>query len=91
MAELSTVPDPLALELASAMRWARLRRRSMRAFANELRQGMGWKSLSHASIYAWEAGTTRIPAAALVAAARMEGLGVDELLQRSRSGNGTRA
>ena len=56
----------------------------MRDFANELRRGMGWKSLSHASIYAWEAGTTRIPAAALVAAARMLDLGVDELLQRSR-------
>ena len=55
----------------------------MREFADALRIAMGWSSLSHASIYAWEAGTTRIPAAALVAAARLTSLSVDELLKRS--------
>lgn len=70
------------------MRWARLRHASMSDFANALRRGMGWKSPSHASIYAWEADTTRIPAAALVAATRMGGLSVDELLERSRASTG---
>lgn len=72
------------------MHWSRMRHASMRDFATQLRRGMGWKSLSHASIYAWEAGTTRIPAAALVAAARMDGIGVDELLARSADNSARR-
>lgn len=83
MTTLAPRPDPLTLELATAIRWARVRHSSMREFANSLRVAMGWSSLSHASIYAWEAGTTRIPAAALVASARLTGLSVDELLARS--------
>jgi hypothetical protein len=72
------------LQVARAMKVARKRYGTMRSFTTELRRAIGWPSLSMAAVYAWEAGSTRIPAVALVAAAELTGIGVDTLLDAAR-------
>lgn len=62
------------------MKVARKRYGTMRRFTTDLRAAIGWTSLSMAAVYAWEAGTTRVPAVALLAAAELSATGVDELL-----------
>lgn len=72
--------------VARALKLARKRYGTMREFANDLRREIGWSSLSMAAVYAWEAGTTRIPAVALVAAANMSRLSIDALLAAAANG-----
>ncbi len=63
---------------------ARRMRPPMKVFANEVRRELGWKSLSRRAVYAWERGEARVPAIALIAAARVSETSVDELLVRAR-------
>ncbi len=79
-------PDQRRLLVARAMKLARKRYGTMRRFTNELREAIGWRSLSMAAVYAWEAGSTRIPAVALVAAAELAQVSVDDLLAAAASG-----
>lgn len=52
----------------------------MKVFVNEVRLEMGLSSLSRRAVYAWERGESRVPAAALIAAAHVADKSVDELL-----------
>ena len=67
-----------------AMAIARRLRPPMKVFANAVRVELGWKSLSRRAVYSWENGEARVPAAALIAAASVAGMSVDELLVRVR-------
>jgi hypothetical protein len=71
-------------EAAMAIAVARRLRPPMKVFAAEVRRELGWRSLSMRAVYAWERGEARVPAAALLAAARVSGQSVDDLLQRGR-------
>jgi hypothetical protein len=71
-------------EVATAIGIARRLRPPMKLFAYELRRELGLKSLSRRAVYAWERGEARVPAAALVAAAKISSSSVDELLERAR-------
>jgi transcriptional regulator with XRE-family HTH domain len=71
-------------QVAMAMAIARRLRPPMKVFANEVRLEMGLNSLSRRAIYAWERGEARVPAAALLAAAKVSQRSVDELLARAR-------
>jgi hypothetical protein len=71
-------------QVAMAMAIARRLRPPMKVFANEVRLEMGFNSLSRRAIYAWERGEARVPAAALLAAAKVSQRSVDELLARAR-------
>ncbi len=68
------------------MKLARKRYGTMRRFTSDMRAAIGWASLSMAAVYAWEAGTTRVPAVALVAASELSGLSLDALLAAARGG-----
>ncbi len=68
------------------MKLARKRYGTMRRFATDLRQAMGWPTLSVAAVYAWEAGSTRIPAVALLAASNLADVSVDQLLRAAAEG-----
>jgi hypothetical protein len=90
---LPSRPDPTSAyvdwpvidrEVAAAIGIARRLRPPMKLFAYELRRELGLKSLSRRAVYAWESGEARVPAAALVAAARISSSSVDELLERAR-------
>lgn len=74
------------LVVARAMKVARKRYGTMRRFTADLRSAIGWPSLSMAAVYAWEAGTTRVPAVALVAAAELAGASLDGLLGAATAG-----
>ncbi len=74
-------PAALHLQVARAMKLARKRYGTMRKFASDLRAAMGWPTLSVAAVYAWEAGSTRIPAVALLAAAGLADVSLDELMR----------
>jgi hypothetical protein len=74
------------LQVARAMKLARKRYGTMRRFATDLRQAMGWPTLSVAAVYAWEAGSTRIPAVALLAASNLADVSVDQLLRAAAEG-----
>jgi hypothetical protein len=78
--------DRPAIELEAAMviGIARRLRAPMKVFAREVRLELGWTSLSERAVYSWERGEARVPAVALLAAARVTGLSVDELLTRVR-------
>ena len=80
--------DPRALhaQVARAMKLARKRYGTMRKFATDLRVAMGWPTLSVAAVYAWEAGSTRIPAVALLAASRLADVSIDELIRAAAEG-----
>jgi hypothetical protein len=71
-------------EVATAMAIARRLRPPMKLFTFELRRELGLKSLSRQAVYAWERGETRVPAIALVAAARVSARSIDELLVHAR-------
>ena len=68
------------------MKLARKRYGTMRKFAADLRQAMGWPTLSVAAVYAWEAGTTRIPAVALLAASQLADVSIDQLIGAAANG-----
>jgi len=68
------------------MKLARKRYGTMRKFATDLRLAMGWPTLSVAAVYAWEAGSTRIPAVALLAASQLADVSIDELIQAAAEG-----
>jgi hypothetical protein len=62
---------------------ARRMRPPMKVFARALRIEIGWSSLSERAVYAWERGEARVPAVALLAAARITALTVDDLVVRA--------
>jgi hypothetical protein len=68
------------------MKLARKRYGTMRKFAADLRAAMGWPTLSVAAVYAWEAGSTRIPAVAVLAAAGLADVSLDELMRAALEG-----
>jgi hypothetical protein len=68
------------------MKLARKRYGTMRRFASDLRAIMGWPTLSVAAVYAWEAGSTRIPAVALLGAAGLADVSLDELMRAAADG-----
>lgn len=74
-----TAKSIYADQAAAMIRVSRFRTRSAAAFAAELRQELGWGSLSRQAIYDWEAGRSRVPAVAILAAARVINVSVDEL------------
>lgn len=83
----TTKPDTtqaLDREVAIAIAIARRMRPPMKVFANEMRRELGRSSLSRRAVYAWEAGEARVPAAALLAAAKVSKRSVDELLVSAR-------
>src|SRR5256885_6804087 len=77
-------PAAVALEAAMAIAVARRLRPPMKVFAREVRRELGRRSLSARAIYAWERGEARVPADALLAAARVSSTTVDQLLARGR-------
>jgi hypothetical protein len=77
-------PASVAYEAAMAMAVARRLRPPMKVFAREVRRELGRPSLSARAIYAWERGEARVPAEALLAAARVSSTTVDQLLARAR-------
>ncbi len=54
----------------------------MKVFVRDLRRHLGYRALSRQAVYNWERGVTPVPAAVLVAAARVVGLSVEQLLDR---------
>src|ERR1700693_4882751 len=56
----------------------------MKVFANDVRLAMGLTSLSRRAVYAWERGEARVPATALLAAAKVSDRSIEELLARAR-------
>jgi hypothetical protein len=81
---LPRAPAPLDRDIAVAIGIARRLRPPMKVFAYEVRRELGWSSLSRQAVYAWERGESRVPAAALVAAARVSDQSIDELLASAR-------
>ena len=77
-------PPPVAAEAAMAMAVARRLRPPMKVFAREVQRELGRHSLSPRAIYAWERGEARVPADALLAAARVSSTSVDQLLAKAR-------
>lgn len=75
---------PVEVEAAMAIEIARRLRPPMKVFAREVRLELGWPTLSSRAVYAWERGEARVPAAALLAAARVCGISLDDLLARCR-------
>jgi hypothetical protein len=71
-------------EVAMAIAIARRLRPPMKVFAREMRREMGWDSLSRRAVYSWENGDARVPAVALLAAAKVSARSVDELLANAR-------
>jgi hypothetical protein len=71
-------------EVAMAIAVARRLRPPMKVFANEMRRELGWDSLSRRAVYSWERGEAGVPAAALLAAAKVSDSSVDDLLKRAR-------
>jgi transcriptional regulator with XRE-family HTH domain len=87
--EPNPAADPeLAAAAARAMELARRLRPPMKRFAYELRLSLGRPSLSRQAIYEWERERSRVPAEALIAAARLLGISVDELLEAARRQGG---
>jgi hypothetical protein len=68
-------------QAAAMIKVSRFRTRSAAAFAVMLRDQLGWQSLSRQAVYDWEAGRTRVPAAAVFAAARVANVSVAELIE----------
>ena len=79
-------PRVLDGQVARAMKLARKRYGTMRKFAADLRAAMGWPTLSVAAVYAWEAGSTRIPAVAVLAAANLADVSLDALMRAAADG-----
>jgi hypothetical protein len=77
-------PASVAFEAAMAMAVARRLRPPMKVFAREVQRELGRPSLSPRTVYAWERGEARIPAAALLAASRVTATSLDDLLARAQ-------
>ena len=54
----------------------------MKVFVRDLRRHLGYRGLSRQAVYNWERGVTPVPAAVLVAASRVVGVSVEQLLSR---------
>ncbi len=78
-AGIRTAKSVYAEQAAAMIRVSRFRTRSAAFFAARLRDELGWGSLSRQAVYDWEAGRTRVPAVAILAAARVINVSVDEL------------
>jgi len=78
-AGVRTAKSIYAEQAAAMIRVSRFRTRSAAVFAARLRDELGWGSLSRQAVYDWEAGRTRVPAVAILAAARVINVSVDEL------------
>lgn len=63
---------------------ARRLRPPMKVFAWEMRLELGWDSLSRRAVYSWERGESRVPATALLAAAKVSQRTVEQLLEQAR-------
>ena len=74
-----TAKSIYADQAAAMIRVSRFRTRSAAVFAARMRQELGWGSLSRQAVYDWEMGRTRVPAVAILAAARIVNVSVDEL------------
>jgi len=70
--------------IAAAMKTARLMNPPMTLFAGELSARLGRARLSRQAVYKWENGMSAPPATALLAAAEVTGLSLDELLHLAR-------
>jgi hypothetical protein len=68
-----------AEQAAAMIRVSRFRTPSARAFADLMRRELGWGSLSRQAVYDWEAGRSRVPAVAILAAASVIDVSVGEL------------
>jgi hypothetical protein len=66
-------------QAAAMIRVSRFRTPSATAFADLMRRELGWGSLSRQAVYDWEAGRSRVPAVAILAAARVIDVSVGEL------------
>lgn len=73
-----------AAETAAAVRAARLKHPTVRAFADRLVAELHWVSLSRQAIYDWESGQVSVPSVVLLASAAVSGLTVDRLLEEGR-------
>ena len=71
-------------EAATAIAVARRMRPPMKVFAAALRAELHWSTLSVRAVYSWERGEARVPAVALIAAARVTATSVDDLLAKAR-------
>ncbi len=65
-------------------RWQRDTGQTTAEFARLLAREAGWDALSESAIYDWEAERTNVPGVALLIAADLAGLGVDQLLGPAR-------
>jgi hypothetical protein len=74
-----TSKSTYAEQAAAMIRVSRFRMPSAAVFAARLRQELGWGSLSRQAVYDWEAGRSRVPAVAILAAARVVNVSVEEL------------
>lgn len=72
-------------DAAMAIEIARRMRPPMKVFARDMRRELGWSSLSERAVYSWERGEARVPAVALLAAAKVCARSVDELLARAHA------
>ena len=80
MAGKPPIKSVYAEQAAAMIRVSRFRAPSAGAFAARLRQELGWESLSRQAVYDWEAGRSRVPAAAILAAARVVNVSFEELV-----------
>ena len=79
MGNVRTAKSIYSEQAAAMIRVSRCRAPSAAVFAALLRQELGWGSLSRQAVYDWEAGRTRVPAVAILAAARVVNVSVEEL------------
>jgi hypothetical protein len=78
------IPPSVDWEAAMVIAVARRMRPPMKVFARALRIEIGWSTLSERAVYAWERGEARVPAVALLGAARVTATTVDDLVVRAR-------
>jgi transcriptional regulator with XRE-family HTH domain len=83
MAE-TTPRSHVDFEVAAAMGVARRLRPPMKRFVYELRRELRLPSLSRQAVYNWESGEARVPASALLAAARIAEVSLDQLMKAAR-------
>lgn len=67
--------------VAGAMRLLRTKHPPMSRFAEDLCGALGWESISRQALYDWENAKTRVPAVALMAAAELVGVLLDDVLR----------
>jgi hypothetical protein len=77
-------PNPFDQEAAAAMRVMRWRRPPVSVFARELGNALDRGPLSRQAIYNWESGKNRVPAAALLAAAELVGMQLEDVRAAAR-------